>query len=88
MMQRDVHPHEGLLHMLNMGCGVFDQSFALPHISPQGGDLGPGGGNCRASRAEGMHLSQLSGVVRALSRPHCGQGRRSPSIFRPGMVLA
>ena len=34
---------------MDMGGGVFDQSFALPQISPQGGDLGLGAETARAA---------------------------------------
>lgn len=39
MMKLEVHLYEGLLYMLNMGCGIFDESFSVTEIGPKTGDL-------------------------------------------------
>jgi hypothetical protein len=49
VMQLKVHLHKGLLHVLDVCCCAVDQTLALPHIGPQGGDLSPGAGSCRAT---------------------------------------
>ncbi len=35
MMQLQIHLHQGLLHVLNVGRGIFHQPFALAQIGPQ-----------------------------------------------------
>lgn len=46
-MQLQIHLHQGLLHMLDMGRGVFHQSLTLPQIGPQGRNL-----RCRPEASE------------------------------------
>jgi hypothetical protein len=40
VMELQVHLHQGLLHMLDMGGGVFHQPFPLAQIGAQGRNLG------------------------------------------------
>jgi len=35
MMKLKVHLHQRLLHVLDMGCRVFDEPFPLAQIGPQ-----------------------------------------------------
>ena len=37
MMELKVHLHQRLLHVLNVGGGIFDQPLALPHVCAQAG---------------------------------------------------
>lgn len=39
-MELQVHLHHGVLHMLDVGGGVFHQSLPLAHIGAQRCDLG------------------------------------------------
>ena len=40
MMELQVHLHQGLLHMLDMGSGILHQPLPLAQIRAQGCDLG------------------------------------------------
>lgn len=62
MMQLQVHLHQGLVHVLNMGGRIFDQTFLLAQIGAQGGDLGlrP---ETAPQKAIGMQLAQPTGVA-------------------------
>lgn len=41
-MQLQIHLHQRLLHVLNVGRGVFEQSFSMPKIRAESNDLGAG----------------------------------------------
>ena len=56
-MELQVHLHQGLLHVLDVGGGVFHQPLPLAQISPQGGDLGLRA-EAAAQQTIGMQLAQ------------------------------
>ena len=61
-MQLQVHLHQALWHVLDMRGGIFCQTFALAHVSPQGGDLRHGT-ETATQQAIGLQLAQPSGVA-------------------------